>query len=424
MISAPSPAVPWVVLATLALGAPARGSAQHEHAGAPPDVPLPQQGSGTAWLPAAAPVRGYHARLGGWSLMAHGNLFVQYVHDLGTRRDYQLGSVNWLMAEVTRPLAGGTLGLRAMASAEPFTVTERGYPQLLQVAQPYKGGTLTDRRHPHDLIGEVALTYERSVGAGARGSIYLAPVGEPALGPVAYGHRPSATHDPAAPLGHHTQDVTHTSFGVITVGLFTRRLRVEGSVFNGAHPDEVRTNLDFAGARLDSYAARLTVNPDTRWSLAASAGHLSATGGAHAHGALHRLGLSVLRSAPSGAEGTRSTAVIWGANIPTDTKRVLHSVLVESNLEMDGRNAVLGRVEYVRRTAEDLSLVGSVPSELNVGALSLGYARRLPGSRALDAWLGARGTVHLVPEELRLFYGSRTPVGLVAYLQIVPPRSP
>jgi len=91
---------------------------------------------------------------------------------------------------------------------------------------------------------------------------------------------------------------------------------------------------------------------------------------------------------------------------------------------MDGRNAVLGRVEYVRRTAEDLSLVGSVPSELNVGALSLGYARLLHGSRALDAWLGARSTVHLVPEELRLFYGSRTPVGLVAYLQLVPPRSP
>lgn len=424
MISPFSPAVRWGILAALALGAPAHGSAQHEHAGGPPDVPMPPMGSGTAWLPSAAPVRGYHARLGTWSVMAHGSVFVQYVHDFGTRRDYQLGSVNWLMAQVTRPLAGGMLGFRAMASAEPLTVTERGYPQLLQVAQPYKGGTLTDRRHPHDLVGEAAVTYERSIGAGARGSIYLAPVGEPALGPVAYNHRPSATHDPAAPLGHHTQDVTHTSFGVITVGLFTRRLRGEGSVFNGAHPDEVRTDFDFDGARLDSYAARVTVNPNPRWSLAASAGHLAATSGAHAHGALHRLGLSVLRSAPRGANGTWSTAVIWGANIPTDTKRVLHSVLVESNLELDDRNAVLGRVEHVRRTAEELSLVGSVPSELNVGALALGYTRRLHGSRALDAWLGARGTVHLVPEELRLFYGSRTPVGLVAYLQIVPPRSP
>jgi hypothetical protein len=43
-------------------------------------------------------------------------------------------------------------------------------------------------------------------------------------------------------------------------------------------------------------------------------------------------------------------------------------------------------------------------------------------SRGLGAWLGARGNVHIVPEQLRLFYGSRTPSGFTAYLQLRPPK--
>src|SRR5256885_10869938 len=64
-------------------------------------------------------------------------------------------------------------------------------------------------------------------------------------------HRPSAAYDPVAPLGHHAQDFTHISDGVATLGVFTRRFKLEGSVFNGAHPDEVRTDLD--PVRLDAY---------------------------------------------------------------------------------------------------------------------------------------------------------------------------
>lgn len=127
-----------------------------------------------------------------------------------------------------------------MVSAEPWTVTARGYPQLLQVATPYRGGIVTDRQHPHELCSELAVAYEHGVGSNLAGSLYAAPVGEPALGPVVYLHRPSAAYDPVAPLGHHTQDFTHTSFGVVTVGAFTRALRIEASAFNGAHPDDVR----------------------------------------------------------------------------------------------------------------------------------------------------------------------------------------
>ena len=370
-------------------------------------------GTGTAWLPDAARMPGYHASLGRWTLMAHGSVFLQYDRQLGTRSDDQLGSVNWAMVMVERPAAGGMVRFRAMVSAEPWTVTARGYPQLLQVATPYRGGIVTDRQHPHELISELAVAYEHGVGSKLAGSLYAAPVGEPALGPVAYLHRPSAAYDPVAPLGHHTQDFTHTSFGVVTVGAFTRALRVEASAFNGAHPDDVRT--DFDAVRLDSYATRVSCNPAPQWSVAAWFGHVAATGGSHAHGALDRFGASVLHT-----RGAWSTAFVYGADLPAGAGHPLNTLLLESTVELDDANAVYGHAEYVRRTAADLALVGSVSRELDIGAVSVGYERGLWRNASMAIGLGARGTLNLVPEELRLFYGSRTPMGLMAYMQVRP----
>ena len=370
-------------------------------------------GSGTAWLPDAARMPGYHGSLGRWTLMTHGSVFLQYDRQLGTRADDQLGSVNWLMVMAARSGAGGSVRFRAMASAEPWTLTARGYPQLLQVAEPYRGGIVTDRQHPHELISELSVAYEHIIGSKVAGSLYAAPVGEPALGPVSYVHRPSAAYDPTAPLGHHNQDFTHTSFGVVTVGAFTRAVRVEASAFNGAHPDDVRT--DFDAVRLDSYSARLTCNPAPQWSVAAWFGHVAETGGSHAHGALDRFGASLLHT-----RGTWSTAFIYGADLPTDAGHPLNTLLLETTLELDEINAVYGRAEYVRRTAADLALVGSVSRELDIGAVSLGYERGLWRKPRVAAGLGARGTLNLVPEELHLFYGSRTPVGLMAYVQVRP----
>src|SRR5205085_854684 len=79
--------------------------------------------------------------------------------------------------------------------------------------------------------------------------------------------RPSAAGDPLAPNSHQRQDRTHIPFGVVTAGVFTRNVKLEASWFNGREPDENRTNFDYAGRRLDSYSARLTVNPGPRWSL-------------------------------------------------------------------------------------------------------------------------------------------------------------
>lgn len=360
----------------------------------------------------------FHVQISTWRVMIHGAVFLQYVQEFGQRGNYQLGSVNWIMGDASRTLAGGTFRLRVMASAEYFTLTKAGYPELLQVAEPHNGGTVTDRMHPHELISEAAALYDRPLAGGVRWSAYIAAVGEPALGPVAYLHRPSAENDPPAPLGHHSQDVTHESFGVATLGVFSRTVHFEASLFNGNLPDEVRTNFDFAG--LSSYSARLTVNPNDRWSVSGSAAYIAAGTGGHAHDALHRLSLSMMHVVPRPG-GAWSTSLVWGANVPVETRRVLNTALLETNLDLDERNVLFGRAEYVTRTAEELALVGSVSETVNIGNVAAGYARRLGVVQAVGVWLGARADVDVLPEQLRLFYGSRTSAGFTVYLRLRPP---
>lgn len=353
--------------------------------------------------------------------MVHGNAFLQYVDESSRRGNWQVGSVNWAMADAERAVAGGTLGLSLMASAEVLTLTKYGYPQLLQVAQSFGSRVVTDRMHPHEVLSEAAIRYEHGVAGSVRLFAYVAAVGEPALGPVAYLHRPSAVNEPSAPLGHHAQDVTHESFGVGTVGVFTRHWRLEGSLFNGAHPDDVRTNLELGGARINATAGRLTVNPNERWSIAAYAAYLPQTSGAHAHGSLHRLGASVMYVRPQPA-GTWATTLVWGANVPTTTDRPQHALLLESNLDLSARDAVFGRIEYATRTDEELDLVGSIPETVTVGALRVGYARRIAARAGFALRLGARINAELLPGELETFYAGRTPVGFTAYVQIRPAR--
>jgi hypothetical protein len=111
---------------------------------------------------------------------------------------------------------------------------------------------------------------------------------------------------------------------------------------------------------------------------------------------------------------------VYGANLPKGADKALHTVLLESSADLDGRNALFGRAEYVRRTAAELTLIGSVSPELNVWAVSLGYAREVGDIGALKASLGARVTANVIPEELQPFYGSRTPLGLFTYFRVRP----
>ena len=222
--------------AVLALLLPALAHEAHGQGAmpaAPLGIPHARMGSGTSWIPDASPIREYAGMTGPWMLMAHGDLNLYYDHQGTTRGDDQVGSANWLMLMAMRDAAGGMLRLSTMLSAEPFTVGPRGYPLLLQSGEAYQGEPLHDRQHPHDLFMELSATWERALTRRVGLSLYAAPVGEPALGPVAFMHRPSAENDPFATIAHHWQDVTHITFGVLTAGLFTRAEKLEVSLFNG-----------------------------------------------------------------------------------------------------------------------------------------------------------------------------------------------
>lgn len=400
----------------------AAARAQQPMQAAPLGIPHTRMGSGTSWLPDASPIREYAGMAAGWMLMAHGDINLYYDHQGTIRGDDQVGSANWLMLMAMRQAAGGMLRLSAMLSAEPFTVGPRGYPLLLQSGEAYQGQPLHDRQHPHDLFMELSATWERALSRSVGLSLYAAPVGEPALGPVAFMHRPSAENDPFATIAHHWQDVTHITFGVLTAGVFTHRFKVEASVFNGREPDGARYGFDFHA--LDSYSARVAINPSAEWSLNASYGVLKHPEELHPDQSQRRVGASVMYTRPFGKAGAWASAVIYGANqhrTPGAPPAAFeHSVVLESNLRLDGRNSVFGRGTFVQKSADDLAVSAGPDERFNLGTLMLGYVREIATFSGAELGLGLRGEIGWIPGTLAPAYGTRHPAGFAVFGRIRP----
>ncbi len=397
----------------------------------PLDVPMSRTGSGTSWLPDSAPMYGVMRSAKGWGIMAHGSVFGQVSAQGGPRGDTQVGSLNWGMAGAAHALAGGRLQLRGMMSVDAFTVGGRGYPLLLQTGESYRGESLHDRQHPHDLFMEFAAIYDRAIAPNLAFQLYAAPVGEPASGPVAFPHRPSAMADPFATIAHHWQDATHISFGVVTGAMYSRRVKLETSLFNGREPDGVRTNLDLGRAKLDAMAARLTVNPDAYSSFSASYANVPDAEVSHPGESVQRATASVLVSRPRANNGTVSVALIVGANA-VEREHWTSSVSAEVLRDYRGRTSVFARAEMVQKSAEELVLPVPIALRLReaeahtepyrVGAISVGVLRELVAGKAGMLALGGRATVNLVPSDIEAIYGSRTPLGGAVYLRWRPSR--
>jgi hypothetical protein len=383
-------------------------------------IPHTRLGSGTSWQPEAAPHYGWHFLRGGWSLMVHGVAYAEYDRQLGARGDDQIGSINWAMLMAMHSLWGGMLHLHGMLSAEPATIGSQGYPLLLQTGESYRGVELHDRQHPHDLFMEIAAIYEHPVAQDFALSLYVAPVGDPAIGPVAFPHRSSAASDPLAPLGHHWEDATHITFGVLTLGLFSRTWKVEGSIFNGREPDEHRTDIEVR--KLDSYAARAFYNPNASLSFSASAAYIASPEVLHPDESLHRYSASIMKTRLIGDRGEWSTSLIYGANAVFGVP-LANSALVESDFSIDGVNTLFGRVEFVQKSAQDLVVADDSKSRrYDIGALTLGYSREIMRARGLTLGASVLGTVSEVPGTLESTYGTRYPKGYAIFLRLRPDR--
>lgn len=386
----------------------------------PLGVPRTREGSGTAWLPDASPMHALHGRTGGWELMLHGSLFVHYLDEGGDRGREQFGATNWIMGMARRPAGGGELTLKAMLSADPVTADECGYPDLLATGEFCEGEPLHDRQHPHDVFMELAAAYERTFAEDLALQLYGGPVGEPALGPVAFPHRVSSSPNPIAPIGHHWLDSTHIAFGVATAGVYSRRWKVEGSFFNGREPDEDRYDVDLDV--LDSYSGRLWLLPVDRWALQISAGRLKEAE-AHEPGGpridVTRVTASATHHRPLADGGIWASTIAWGRN--REEGELTHAFLLETNVNLLERDILYGRLEVAEKTGEDLVL----PEELEersftVGKLGLGYIRQMDPIAGFVPGLGAGATVSFVPEDLEPVYGSTRLAGLQLFFRLRP----
>jgi len=380
----------------------------------PLGISMDRMGSGTTWVPDDATLPSRHFMLGAWGVMLHGFAFGQYDWQQGPRGGDQLGSLNWAMLMVDRGIGGGLLEFRFMPSLDPWTVGKCGYPLLLQSGEECNGQPIIDRQHPHDFFMELSASYQRAITPEHAVFVYVAPAGEPALGPVAFMHRPSAMDNPFAPLGHHWQDATHMAFGVVTTGLYTQFLRIEASAFNGKEPDDNR--WDFDEIDINSYSGRITLNPNR--SLSVTAGYGRIMGHSAHHAELHRIVLSALYGKQL-SDGQWSAALIYGANRPVFDWA--HSLLLESEAVLGARHTVFGRAEVVEKSATDLGVSSADPeATFNVGALQLGYIFDVVRGKGATFGLGGSGTLNLVPRSISASYGSTSPLGAMIFLRVRP----
>ncbi|MGZ6125363.1 MAG: hypothetical protein ACXWLR_10420 [Myxococcales bacterium] len=415
---------------SLAAAFSALGQEHGHHHDAMPDQPaaesaglsLPheREGSGTSWMPDSSPVYAHHFMAGGWTLMLHYAAEVGYEDQWSDRGSRRLTSVNWAMGMASHPLLGGELELRGMLSAEPATMAgEKAFPLLLQSGETYGGVPLHDRQHPHDLFMETAAIWRRPLQTWLGVELYAAASGEPALGPTAFMHRVSALNNPLPPIGHHWEDSTHIAFGVLTAGVYTQAVKLEGSVFHGREPDEDRWDFDFGP--LDSWSARLSVNPTRETSLQISYGFLNSPEALRPEESFHRATASATFCAPWRANGNLALTAAWGRNIERDHST--DAFLLESTADLDGSNVPFGRLEYVRKLGHDLVVPGDPDAVYGVFQAQLGYVHRFHIDAPVVPTLGAALDIGAVPATLESAYGTRAPVGVFVFVGLQPPKA-
>src|SRR5207237_4219223 len=209
---------------------------------------------------------------GSWTFMQDGIVFLEFNHQGGPRGGGEFVAPNWWMGMASRETARGRLTFNAMLSLDPATVGKSGYREIFQAGEALNGRPLIDRQHPHELFMQLAAVWRIRRNDATGFTLAGGPVGEPALGPVAFMHRASAADNPTAPLSHHTFDSTHIAFGIVTAAVDHGPFVLEASVFNGREPDENRWDFDFG--RFDSVSGRVWYRPSDEWEFQASSGRL------------------------------------------------------------------------------------------------------------------------------------------------------
>lgn len=386
-------------------------------------LPMSRNGSGTGWMPDAAPMYGAMHHSKSWMYMLHYNLFLRYNNQdfsgKGTRGGAQFDAPNWLMFMGQRNAgANGLFHFNTMLSLDALTLGNGGYPLLFQSGEAYKGAPIVDRQHPHDLFSELSVSYAQALSKKADVFAYLAYPGEPALGPVAFMHRPSALYNPDAPLSHHWADATHITFGVATVGVRLNNVKLEGSAFTGREPDEYRFNFD--KPRFDSWSGRLSFNPSPSWAVQVSHGFIKSPEELHGNEDVSRTTASAVYSLPLANDGWFNAIALWGQNKVKEHKGE-NAFLLEGAWRKR-RLAIHTRYEYVQKSVEELALNETTYGHdavfpVNAFTLGVNYDLMKLGKARLAG--GGQFSFYNADRRLNGPYG-KNPMGCEIYLRFYP----
>jgi hypothetical protein len=380
----------------------------------PANMDLMNVASGTSVNPDSWPMPMIMTHFGSWNTMFMGDAFIVDTQQSGPRGGDKLYSTNLLMASAEhRAGKNGAFQMDLMLSLEPATVTDRRYPLLFQTGETAFGQAIVDGQHPHNFIMGLGLHYVRKVGANSLLEVYFAPVGDPALGPVAYPHRASAAELPEAPLSHHWQDSTHISDDVVTVGLAYKKVKLEASGFHGAEPGENRWIIQ-QGA-VDSWSSRLWFFPAKNWAAQVSVGRLDHPEALDPGDQVRSTAsLEYTRPMPG---GSWASSLIWGRNHETATGRNVNSYLAESVLPIRRKNFLTGRVELVDKdelfqdqpeVQENLDILYG--STFRIGEYTIGYTRDVDLFTHVETGIGANFSAYSLPDAIKPYYGNR-PIG-------------
>lgn len=388
---------------------------------------LMRETTGTSLNPTSAvmPMRMVMLMHSGWNLGFMGDAFLTETQQSGPRGGDKLYSTNVMMFSAEHAIGRGAFLAEAMFSLEPATVSGRRYPLLFQTGETAFGAPIEDGQHPHNFFMGLGVHYARPVGRDTIFEAYFAPVGDPALGPIAYPHRASAAEIPEAPIGHHWEDSTHISYDVVTVGLKRGLIRIEASGFHGAEPGENRWEI--SGGAIDSWSGRLSLMPSSNWVAQVSVGRLSHPEELEA-GDVVRTTASVEYSRPMGASNWSSnwtTSFVFGRNHKTATGKDTNAFLLESVVPFRRDNFFTGRWELVDKdelfaaepAVEQQLLSTEGTDTFRIGAYTVGYTRYFPMFSPVETGFGANFTTYTLPEAIVPFYGAH-PFGVNFYLHL------
>ena len=267
-----------------------------------------------------------------------------------------------------------------------------------------------DAQHPHDFLMGLSVQYARPLNPDTMLQFYYAPVGDPALGPVAFPHRASAFEIPQAPLGHHWQDSTHIADNVATVAVRHKWLRLEASGFYGTEPNENRWNIDWG--RMNSYSARVLRYAKREL---AGAGLRRPSGAAGTSGGRRRgphHGLAAI-FAPAGSRHVVVHQLDLGPQSQDrDTGATLNSWLLETLYPATRRNFLTGRMELVDKDelfadqpAVEEHLARTAGSSFRIHAYTAGYTRDIATIHDIETGIGANVSSYRVPSPIQPYYG-------------------